>query len=46
MSKLTVLKAIVAVAIIGGGILVIMKDDPTISSEIDNIDPLPTQDQP
>lgn len=45
MSKSIILKIIVAIAIIGGGILVVMKDDPTVPGDIDNVDPLPTQNQ-
>ncbi|SHK68395.1 hypothetical protein SAMN05216369_2821 [Marinobacter antarcticus] len=47
MSKLTILKAIVAIAIIGGGIFVIIKDDPAVpSGDINSIQPLPKQDNP
>ncbi len=47
MSKLTILKAIVAIAIIGGAIFVIIKDDPAVpSGDINSIQPLPKQDNP
>jgi hypothetical protein len=45
MSKSIILKIIVAIAIIGGGVFVIFKDDPATPTKIDSIDPLPTQDQ-
>ncbi|MGM0767611.1 MAG: hypothetical protein ACQEV6_06285 [Pseudomonadota bacterium] len=47
MPKSTILKAIVAIAIIGGAIVVIMKDDPAApTGDINSIQPLPEQDNP
>lgn len=45
MPKSIILKIIVAIAIIGGGALIIIKDDPAVPGGIDNVDPLPTQNQ-
>nr|WP_297402291.1 hypothetical protein [uncultured Marinobacter sp.] len=46
MSTPTILKAIVAIAIIGGAIFVILRDEPaTPTGDINSIEPLPTQDQ-
>ena len=46
MSTPTILKAIVAIAIIGVAILVILRDEPaTPTGDINSIEPLPTQDQ-
>lgn len=46
MSTSTILKAIVAIAIIGGAIFVILRDEPaTPTGDINSIEPLPTQDQ-
>lgn len=45
MSKSMIIKAIVAIAIIVGGILVIMDDDPNVpSGNINSISPVPTQE--
>ncbi len=47
MSKSIILKAIVAIAIIGGAIFVIIKDEPAVpSGDINSIQPLPKQDNP
>ncbi|MBW4933222.1 hypothetical protein [Marinobacter sp. F4206] len=47
MSKSTILRALVAIAIIGGGILVIMEDEPEPpTGDINSIEPLPKQDNP
>lgn len=47
MFRSYLLRAIVAIAIIGGGIYVIMKDDPaTPTGDINQIQPLPEQDDP
>ncbi|MDX1757166.1 MAG: hypothetical protein R3175_14005 [Marinobacter sp.] len=47
MSKLTVLRVIIAIAIIVGGILVIIKDEPASpTGDINRIEPLPTLDNP
>lgn len=46
MSTSTILKAIVAIAIIGGAIFVILRDESaTPTGDINSIEPLPTQDQ-
>lgn len=47
MSKSLILKIIVGIAIIGGGIFVIIKDEPqTPTGDINRIEPLPKQDSP
>ncbi|MBW0146269.1 hypothetical protein [Marinobacter arenosus] len=47
MSKSTILRALVAIAIIAGGILVIMEDEPEPpTGDINRIEPLPKQDNP
>jgi len=47
MSRSTLLKAIVGIAIILGGIFVIMKDEPAVpTGDINSIEPLPEQDSP
>lgn len=47
MSKSTILRALVAIAIIVGGILVIIEDDPEPpTGDINSIEPLPEQDNP
>ncbi|WP_170005741.1 hypothetical protein [Marinobacter guineae] len=47
MSKSIILKVIVAIAIIGGAIFVIIKDEPAVpSGDINSIQPLPKQDNP
>lgn len=47
MSKSTILRALVAIAIIVGGILVIMEDEPEPpTGDINRIEPLPEQDNP
>ncbi|MBW7469891.1 hypothetical protein QQF73_09465 [Marinobacter sp. M216] len=47
MSKSTILRALVAIAIIVGGILVIMEDEPEPpTGDINRIEPLPKQDSP
>lgn len=47
MSRSTLLKAIVGIAIILGGIFVIIKDDPAApTGDINSIEPLPEQDNP
>ena len=41
------LRALVAIAIIGGGIYVIIKDEPAVpTGDINQIQPLPEQDEP
>ncbi len=45
MRKSIILKIVVAVAIILGGIFVVMKDDPAVpTGDINTITPLPDQD--
>ena len=47
MSRSTLLKAIVGIAIILGGIFVIIKDEPAVpTGDINSIEPLPEQDNP
>lgn len=47
MNNRILLRALVAIAIIGGGILVVMKDEPaTPTGDINQIQPLPAQDSP
>ncbi|MBU2875080.1 hypothetical protein [Marinobacter salexigens] len=47
MLNSNILKAIVAIAIIVGGIYVIILDEPaTPTGDINNIQPLPKQDEP
>lgn len=47
MSPSYLLRALVAIAIIGGGIYVIMKDDPAVpTGNINEIQPLPEQGAP
>lgn len=47
MSKSLILRIIVAIAIIGGGIFVIIKDEPQPpTGDINRIEPLPEQDSP
>lgn len=47
MSKSLILRIIVAIAIIAGGIFVIIKDEPNVpTGDINSIDPLPKQDSP
>ncbi|WP_303292655.1 hypothetical protein [Marinobacter sp. ST-43] len=47
MSRSTLLKAIVGLAIIVGGIVVIIKDEPAApTGDINSIEPLPEQDNP
>ena len=47
MWKTIIIKAILAIAIIGGGIMVIIKDDPaTPTRDINRIQPLPEQSDP
>lgn len=45
MQKSTILKIVVAIAIIVGGILMVMRDDPAVpTGDINTIEPLPEQD--
>ncbi|WP_164735601.1 hypothetical protein [Marinobacter sp. NP-4(2019)] len=45
MQKSTILKIVVAIAIIVGGILMVMRDDPAVpTGDINTIEPLPDQD--
>jgi hypothetical protein len=47
MFRSYLLRAIVAIAIIGGGVYVIIKDDPAVpTGDINQIQPLPEQDEP
>ena len=47
MSKSIILKAIFAIAVIGGAIFIIIKDEPaTPTGDIQCIHPLPEQDDP
>ncbi|WP_213476219.1 hypothetical protein [Marinobacter lipolyticus] len=47
MPKSTILKAIVAIAIIVGAVIVIIRDEPaTPTGDINSIQPLPEQDNP
>ncbi|WP_341581991.1 hypothetical protein [Marinobacter metalliresistant] len=47
MWKSIIIKAILAIAIIGGGIMVIIKDDPAVpTGDINSIQPLPEQNDP
>lgn len=47
MPKSTILKAIFAIAVIGGAIVVIIKDEPAApTGDINRIQPLPEQDNP
>ncbi|WP_162893668.1 hypothetical protein [Marinobacter sp. Arc7-DN-1] len=47
MWKSIIIKAILAIAIIGGGIMVIIKDDPAVpTGDINRIQPLPEQNDP
>ncbi len=47
MSKSLILRIIVAIAIIGGGIFVIIKDEPQPpTGDINRIEPVPKQDSP
>lgn len=47
MLKSTIFKAIVAVAIIGGGLVVIYQDEPEPpTGDINQIEPVPNQDSP
>lgn len=47
MFRSTLLKAIVAIAILVGGIVVIIKDEPAApTGDINSIEPLPAQDSP
>ncbi|MFT7337818.1 MAG: hypothetical protein ACI92B_001144 [Marinobacter maritimus] len=47
MFNSNLIKAIVAVAIIAGGIYVIMIDEPAVpTGDINSIQPLPEQDEP
>jgi hypothetical protein len=47
MFRSYLLRAIVAIAIIGGGIYVIVKDDPAVpTGDINEIRPLPEQSAP
>ena len=47
MSRSTLLKAVVGLAIIVGGIVVIIKDEPAVpTGDINSIEPLPEQDSP
>lgn len=47
MFRSYLLRAIVAIAIIGGGIYVIIKDDPAApTGDINEIQPLPEQNDP
>jgi len=47
MSRSMLLKAIVGIAIIVGGIVVIIKDEPAApTGDINRIEPLPEQDDP
>ncbi|MEX2475621.1 hypothetical protein [Marinobacter sp.] len=44
MQKSTILKIVVAIAIIVGGILIVMRDDPAVpTGDINKIEPLPEQ---
>jgi len=45
VQKSTILKIVVAIAIIVGGILMVMRDDPAVpTGDINTIEPLPDQD--
>ncbi len=47
MFRSYLLRAIVAIAVIGGGIYVIIKDDPAVpTGNINEIQPLPEQNDP
>lgn len=47
MLKSTIFKAIVAVAIVGGGLLVVYQDEPEPpTGDINRIEPVPKQDSP
>lgn len=47
MSKSMILKIIFAVAVIGGAIFIIVKDEPAApTGDINKIQPLPEQDNP
>ena len=47
MNNRLLLRALVAIAIIGGGIYVVMKDEPAApTGDINSIQPLPAQDSP
>ncbi|KXS54438.1 MAG: hypothetical protein AWU57_1166 [Marinobacter sp. T13-3] len=47
MLRSYLLRALVAIAIIGGGIYVIVKDEPAVpTGDINQIQPLPEQDDP
>ncbi|WP_165794780.1 hypothetical protein [Marinobacter fuscus] len=47
MFRSTLLKAIVAIAILVGGIVVVIKDEPAApTGDINSIEPLPAQDSP
>lgn len=47
MDKRLILRAIVAIAIIGGGIFVVMRDEPAApTGDINTIQPLPEQSSP
>ncbi|WP_372998178.1 hypothetical protein [Marinobacter sp.] len=47
MSRSNILKALFAIAVIGGAIFIIIKDEPaTPTGDINSIQPLPEQDEP
>ena len=47
MSKSIILKTLFAIAVIGGAIFIIYRDDPaTPTGDINEIQPLPEQDKP
>ena len=47
MSKSIILKALFAIAVIGGAVFIIIKDEPvTPTGDIQSIQPLPEQDNP
>ena len=47
MSKSMILKAIFAIAVLGGAVFIIIKDEPaTPTGDIQSIQPLPEQDEP
>lgn len=47
MSLSNLLRIIMAIAVIGGGILVIMNDEPSApTGDVNEIQPLPEQDDP